>query len=1134
MVPKGADDSDMMTYYNNNGDYIDWTPVANSTGANADKGKWKDYSRTVSGGRVTAWHFFSQGEEILDDVELWVYPANGFILRPELGSDEGEMVKIDDGLDYTFPAVADKFASATGTVWTDGTNLFNAGDVVTASALHGKVIYVYDGGELSTYNPTPVPPQKMDKTMGDLVAFFNFDSFKTGSTNKYPTYWKANIVLDSTTAADYITPYGTIGTTDVVVSDAAMPSINGGSLKFVRTGTANPWPTGKQSIRFKIFVPADGADSTLKVKFNSETAVDVAAEANADKGTWKEVCVTAEGTSATSWEFIGGSTEIIDDVEIWVFSEDAYIVEESKGSDNFQVLHCTTEIFTFPAVADTFASATGTVWTDGSNLYNAGDVVTASQLHGKIIYVYGGEELITSNPTPVPEKKLDDVLGELAAFFNFDNEDFKTPTYAKYAVKVSDSVNDEALLGPADDSRFPSNVIDLALAGKNGTTSNFEFVSDANSENPWPAGRQTIKMKVMVRCESETTGSTRTFYDGNSATYAYTSDAFLASGATSGANSNRDEWRSYSRSTPENALAGWSFFCLTSKGVDYTKELVDDVEIWCYPSNGFIIREAADSDNGQMIRADGNYSFPTVKSVFPDVTNKRAWTDGTAVYEAGTSVSASELYGKTFYPVAPAFDYNPTPVPAKKVDDTLGELVAFFNFDGENFKAPTYAKYAVKISDSVNGGVLTGPSDDARFQSYCVDFEKLTGVHAASGVLASPFNIVKDLTSELPEWPDGVQTVKLQVMARSERPTNSTRIYYNGNAELAFQTESSLTAASTSGANANRDEWRTYSRTTEAGIPGTWNFLHYNDAAGIDGSYVHEVIDDIEIWVYPANGFILRPESGSDDGEMIRADGEYTFPSTEAADKTAWTDGTSVYEAGTSVSASDLYGKTFYPCEKQETGGNENDPTITVSSATDFAGETVDIAVSIEKNSGILGATLKITFGSGLTLVGASNGDAFSPLTMTKPGVFGSPCNFVWDGQELNEEDIKDGTILNLQFKISDNAKEGDEFPINVSYTSGDIIDGNLEPVSVNIVNGKVSVISFNPGDLNNDGSINTTDVILLRRHIAGGYNQTIIEEAADVNNDGNINTTDVILIRRYIAGGYDVELQRTTYKFGA
>ena len=208
----------------------------------------------------------------------------------------------------------------------------------------------------------------------------------------------------------------------------------------------------------------------------------------------------------------------------------------------------------------------------------------------------------------------------------------------------------------------------------------------------------------------------------------------------------------------------------------------------------------------------------------------------------------------------------------------------------------------------------------------------------------------------------------------------------------------------------------------------------------------------------------------------------------------------------------------------------ETDPKITVSSATVFAGDTVDIAVSIANNPGILGATLKITYGNGLTLTSAASGEAFSALTFTNPGVFASPCNFVWDGQELNAEDIKDGVILNLQFKIPDDAKAGDVYPITVSYSEGDIVDADLNPVEIEIANGSVNVTNFIPGDLNNDGSVNTSDVIMMRRHIAGGYNQTIIEAAADVNNDGKINTTDVILLRRYIAGGYDVELVRSTY----
>ncbi len=58
------------------------------------------------------------------------------------------------------------------------------------------------------------------------------------------------------------------------------------------------------------------------------------------------------------------------------------------------------------------------------------------------------------------------------------------------------------------------------------------------------------------------------------------------------------------------------------------------------------------------------------------------------------------------------------------------------------------------------------------------------------------------------------------------------------------------------------------------------------------------------------------------------------------------------------------------------------------------------------------------------------------------------------------------------------------------------------------------------PGDINGDGTVNATDVAILRRHLADweGY-KVINEEAADVNNDGLINATDVALIRRYLAG---------------
>ncbi len=198
-------------------------------------------------------------------------------------------------------------------------------------------------------------------------------------------------------------------------------------------------------------------------------------------------------------------------------------------------------------------------------------------------------------------------------------------------------------------------------------------------------------------------------------------------------------------------------------------------------------------------------------------------------------------------------------------------------------------------------------------------------------------------------------------------------------------------------------------------------------------------------------------------------------------------------------------------------------PVITVESVVDAPGSQVEVGVSIENNPGILGATLGLTFGDGLTLTGAQAGDAFTSFTLTKPGKLVSPCNFAWVGIDA---DYSNGTILTLQFTIDEDAPNGSEYDVCISYQDGDVVDGDLNPVSPRVVNGKVSVVDYLPGDLDGNKRVNIVDAILLSRHIAGGYEITINESAADVNADQRINIMDAILLSRYIAGGYDVVLK--------
>ena len=65
-----------------------------------------------------------------------------------------------------------------------------------------------------------------------------------------------------------------------------------------------------------------------------------------------------------------------------------------------------------------------------------------------------------------------------------------------------------------------------------------------------------------------------------------------------------------------------------------------------------------------------------------------------------------------------------------------------------------------------------------------------------------------------------------------------------------------------------------------------------------------------------------------------------------------------------------------------------------------------------------------------------------------------------------------------------------------------------------------VNVEFYIEGDLNSDGKVSTTDIVLMRRYIAGldSSNEKAVL-AADINGDGKVSTTDLVKIRRILAG---------------
>ena len=203
-----------------------------------------------------------------------------------------------------------------------------------------------------------------------------------------------------------------------------------------------------------------------------------------------------------------------------------------------------------------------------------------------------------------------------------------------------------------------------------------------------------------------------------------------------------------------------------------------------------------------------------------------------------------------------------------------------------------------------------------------------------------------------------------------------------------------------------------------------------------------------------------------------------------------------------------------------------------IASVTGAPGETVVVDVSITNNPGIVSANLKVSFDEGLTLVGATNGDVFSTLTYIPPkqlssgGQITSSCQFAWTGFDIADKDIKDGVILSLHFKISEEAEIGESYNVTISSESGDVIDKDLNSVilnaksSIEVVEAEIkepNAIDDFEYELTADGIIitayngSTTDVIIGESYEVDGeiYNVVEIAESAF---EGNETITSIVI----------------------
>ena len=217
---------------------------------------------------------------------------------------------------------------------------------------------------------------------------------------------------------------------------------------------------------------------------------------------------------------------------------------------------------------------------------------------------------------------------------------------------------------------------------------------------------------------------------------------------------------------------------------------------------------------------------------------------------------------------------------------------------------------------------------------------------------------------------------------------------------------------------------------------------------------------------------------------------------------------------------------SIIPCPSVSAAADESAAALTVDGLWANPGDIVDVNVSISGNPGVLGAILRVSWDKTMTLVNDASGEAFSNMIYTPPSRYNpAGTNFIWFSNEVGK--VMDGVVLTLSFQISETAENNSILPIEVTYTSGDVFDGNDQDVDLSITNGYVHVIDYTPGDVTNDGRVNTRDLVRLSQYISDGcktdpdgYNAEVVESAGDVNGDGKINARDLIRLSQYISDG--------------
>ena len=194
-------------------------------------------------------------------------------------------------------------------------------------------------------------------------------------------------------------------------------------------------------------------------------------------------------------------------------------------------------------------------------------------------------------------------------------------------------------------------------------------------------------------------------------------------------------------------------------------------------------------------------------------------------------------------------------------------------------------------------------------------------------------------------------------------------------------------------------------------------------------------------------------------------------------------------------------------------------PAFTVLSGNAIIGETVDVWVDVEHNSGIVQAALDIHYDNSVLELLSVKGGVFEDVILTPTG---ASVLVSWLSVS-NVDNFTDGTMACFTFALKDGVAPGST-TVSVSYKTDDVLNAAGEAQEFLTNDRIVSIYANVRGDADGDGHVSTRDLAEMIQNL-NGWEIEVVPELLDVDADGQMTNRDYVLINRYY-NGWDVELQ--------